>query len=144
MSLSILRSAIVANAFSSDLKVHKSQIFSMITPRGVGKLSTSPKVTIFLPAVLCYFISDQCLKGDRWTTLFLRNLILAMDLQSLRTHKTWKILRGETYASRNLLASTHLLLYRFICNSKRVHLWNKEKWFYFTLKALFVIEIIKF
>ena len=51
VSLSILRSAIVANAFSSDLKTHKSQIFPMIPPRGVAKLSTSPKVTVFPPPV---------------------------------------------------------------------------------------------
>ena len=80
ISLSILRLTIVANVFSSDLETHKSQIFPMIAPRGVAKLSTSPKVTIFLPPVPYYFISDQCLKGDRWTTLFLRNSIVAMDL----------------------------------------------------------------
>ena len=65
LSLSILRSAIVANTFSSNLKTHKSQIFPMIAPRGVVKLSTSPKVTIFPPPVPYYFISDHCLKGDR-------------------------------------------------------------------------------
>ena len=80
VSLSILRSVIVANALFSALKTPKSQIFSMIAPQGVAKLSTSPKVTIFLPLVPYYFISDQCLKGDRWTTLFLRNLTVAMDL----------------------------------------------------------------
>ena len=80
VSLSILRSAIVANAFTSNLKTHKGQIFSMIAPWGVAKLSHSPKVTIFLPPVPYYFISDQRLKGKRWTTLFLRNLILEMDL----------------------------------------------------------------
>ena len=37
----------------------------MIAPRGVAKLSTSPKVTIFPPPLPYYFISDQCLKGDR-------------------------------------------------------------------------------
>ena len=67
----------------------------MIAPRGVAKQSTSPKVTIFPPPLSYNFISDQYLKGDRWTTLFLRNSILAMDLQSLRDHKTWNILRGE-------------------------------------------------
>ena len=113
MSLRTLRSAIVANAFSGNLKTHKSQIFPMISLRGVGKLSISPKVTIFPPPIPYYFISDKCLKGDRWTTLFLRNSIVAIDLQSLRTHKIWNILRGETYVSINLLASTHLLLYRF-------------------------------
>ena len=80
MSLSILRCTIAANAFSSALKTYKSQTFPMIAPRGVAKLSTSPKVTIFPPLVPYYFISDQCLKGDRWTTLFLRNSIVAMDL----------------------------------------------------------------
>ena len=113
VSLSILRSVIVANAFSSNLKTHKSHIFTMIAPWGVAKLSTSPKVTIFPAPVPYYFISDQCLKGDRWTTLFLRNSIVAIDLQSLRTHKIWNILRGETYVSINLLASTHLLLSEF-------------------------------
>ena len=78
--LSILRSDIVANAFSSDLKTHKSQIFPMIAPRWVAKQSISPKTTIFPPPVPYYFISDQCLKGDRWTTLFLRYSIVAMDL----------------------------------------------------------------
>ena len=78
--LSTLRSVIVANAFSSDLKTHKSQIFPMIAPRGVAKLSTSPKVTIFPPPVPYYFISGQCLKGDRWTTLLSRNSIVAIDL----------------------------------------------------------------
>ena len=52
----------------------------MVVPRGVAELSTSPKVTIFPQPVTYYFISDQCLKGDRWTTLFLRNSIVAMDL----------------------------------------------------------------
>ena len=58
-------SEIVANAFSSDLKTHKSQIFPMIAPQGVAKLRTSPEVIIFPPPVPYYFISDQCLKGDR-------------------------------------------------------------------------------
>ena len=80
VSLSILRSVIVANAFSSNLKTHKSQFFPMIAPQGVAKQSTSPKVTIFPLPVPYYFISDQCLKGDRWSTLFLRNSIVAMDL----------------------------------------------------------------
>ena len=78
--LSIIGSAIVANAFSSDLKTHKSQIFPMIAPGGVAKQRTSPKATIFPPPVPDYFISDQCLKGNRWTTLFLRYSIVAMDL----------------------------------------------------------------
>ena len=86
LSLSILRSAIVANVFSSDLKTHKRQIFPMIAPQGVNKLSTSPKVTIFLPPLRYYFISDQCLKGDRWTTLFLRNLIVAMDITGCHSY----------------------------------------------------------
>ena len=51
MSLSILRCAIAANALSSDLKIHKSRTFPMIAPRGVAKISTSPKVTIFPPPV---------------------------------------------------------------------------------------------
>ena len=80
MSLSILRFTIAANAFSSDLNTYKSQSFLMIAPRGVAKLSTSPKVTIFSPSLLYYFISEQWLKGDRWTTLFMRNLIVAMDV----------------------------------------------------------------
>ena len=80
VSLTILRSIIVANAFSSDLETHKSQNFPMVAPRGVAKLSTSPEVTIFPPPVPYSFISDQCLKGDRWTTLFLRKSIVAMDL----------------------------------------------------------------
>ena len=80
VSLSILRSVIVANAFSSNLKTHKSQFFPMIAPQGVAKQSTSPKVTIFPLIVPYYFISDQCLKGDCWSTLFLRNSIVAMDL----------------------------------------------------------------
>ena len=113
MSLSILRCTIAANAFSSALKTYKSQTFPMIAPRGVAKLSTSPKVTIFPPLVPYYFISDQCLKGDRWTTLFSRNSIVAMDLWSLGTRKTSNILRGETYVSIIVLASTHLRLYRF-------------------------------
>ena len=80
VSLSILRTAIVANAFSSDLKTPKSRIFPMIAHQGVAKLSTSPKVTISLPLVPYYFTSDQCLKDDRWTTLVLRNFTVAMDL----------------------------------------------------------------
>ena len=80
VSLSILRSAIVANAFSSALKTHKSKIFPLTAPRGVAKISTSPKVNIFSPPVPYYFISDPSLKGDRWTTLLLRNSIAAMDL----------------------------------------------------------------
>ena len=80
VSLSILRSVIVGNAFSSDLKTHKVNFFSTIAPQGVAKQSTSPKVTIFPLPVPYYFISDQCLKGDRWSTLLLRNSIVAMDL----------------------------------------------------------------
>ena len=49
ISLSILRCKIAANAFSRDLKTYKSQTFLMITPRGIAKLSTSPKVAIFPP-----------------------------------------------------------------------------------------------
>ena len=52
----------------------------MIAPRGVAKISTSTKVTIFPPPVPYYIISDQYLKGDPWTTLFLRKLLAAMDL----------------------------------------------------------------
>ena len=62
VSLSILRSVIVANVFSSNLKTDKSQIFPMIAPQGVAKL-------IFSPPSPYYFISDQCLKGERWTTI---------------------------------------------------------------------------
>ena len=80
VSISTLRSAIVANAFSSNLKTHKSQIFPMASPHGVAKISTSTKVTIFPPPAPYYFISDQYLKGDLWTTLFLRNSIAAMNL----------------------------------------------------------------
>ena len=80
VSLSLLRYAIFANAFSSYLKTHKGQVFHMIAPQGDANLSTSPKVTIFPPPVPYYFISDQCLKGDRSGTLFLRNSIVAMDL----------------------------------------------------------------
>ena len=65
MSLSISRCTIAANAFSSDLKTHKSQTFPMKAPRRVAKLSISPNVTIFPPPVPHYFISDHCLKGDR-------------------------------------------------------------------------------
>ena len=97
VSLSILRGATALNVFFSNLKTHKR----------VAKLSTSPKVTIFPPPVPYYFILDQCLKGDLWTTLISRHSIVAMDFQSLRTHKTWNILRGETYVRINLLASTH-------------------------------------
>ena len=79
ISLNILRSTIVANAFSSDLETHKSQIFPMIAPRGVAKRSTSHKVTICPSPVPYNFSSDQCLKCDRWATLLLRNSIVAMD-----------------------------------------------------------------
>ena len=65
MPLSILTCTIAANAFSSDLKTHKRQTLPMIAPRGVAKLSTLPKVTIFPPPVPYYFITDQCLKSDR-------------------------------------------------------------------------------
>ena len=79
ISLSILRSTTVANAFSSDLETHKSQIFLMIAPWGVTKLSTSPKVTIFGLPVTYNFSSDQCMKCDRWTAFLLRNSIVAMN-----------------------------------------------------------------
>ena len=54
----------------------------MVAPREVAKLSISPEVTVFpVPVPYPYpFISDQCLKGDCWTTLFLRNSIVVMDL----------------------------------------------------------------
>ena len=80
VSLTILRSPIVANAFSSDLETHKSEHFTQVAPRGVAKPTTSPEVTISPPPVPYSFISDQCLKGDRWTTLFLSNSIVAIDL----------------------------------------------------------------
>ena len=51
----------------------------MIAPRVVAKLSTSPKVTIFPLPIPYYFILDQSLKVDRWTPLFLRNSIVAID-----------------------------------------------------------------
>ena len=71
VSLSILRCTISANAFSSNLEAHTTQKFSMIALRGVAKLSTSPKVTIFSSPVPYPFISDQVIgdlsdkKGDR-------------------------------------------------------------------------------
>ena len=68
VSLSILRYTIVANAFFSDLETHKSQIFTMIEPRGVAKLSASPKVTISPPPVPYHFISDQLL--ERWPLIY--------------------------------------------------------------------------
>ena len=52
----------------------------MVAPRGVAKLSTSPEVTRFLLPVPYLLISDQRLKGDGWTTLFLRNSKVAIDL----------------------------------------------------------------
>ena len=58
VSFSMVRLAIVTNAFSRDLKTHKSQFFPMIAPRGIAKLRTSCKVTIFPPPVPHYFISD--------------------------------------------------------------------------------------
>ena len=91
--LTIIRSAIVANAFSRDLETHKSQNFHMVVSRGIVKLSTSPEVTIFTPPVPYSFISDQCLKGDRWTTLFLRNSIVAMICKIFKLTKCelfWK------------------------------------------------------
>ena len=117
VSLIVLSCTIAANAFSSNLETHATPNFPMITPRGVAKLSTSPKVTIFPPPVPYPFILDQCLKGDRWATLFLTNSILVMDLLNLQTHKIWIILRGETYISTNLRPSTRLLLYRFKYNN---------------------------
>ena len=93
------------------IETDKSQNFPMVAFWGVPKLSTSPEVTIFSPLVPYPFISDQCLKDDRWTTLPLRNSIVALDLWNLQTHKIWIILRGENYVSMNLLVSTHLLLY---------------------------------
>ena len=40
VSLSIIRSAMVVNAFSSNLKTQKSQIFPMAASREVAKIST--------------------------------------------------------------------------------------------------------
>ena len=51
MSVTVLRSTIVTNAFSSDLEIHKSQNFDMVASGGVAKLSTSVEVTIFPPSV---------------------------------------------------------------------------------------------
>ena len=101
-----LKKAIATNAFSGNLETHKTHNSPMITPRGVAKLSTSCKMTIFPPPVPYLFISDHCLKRDCWPTLFLRNSIVAMDLQNLQIHKIWIISRGETYVRINLLAST--------------------------------------
>ena len=81
ISLNILRSTILANAFSSNLETHKSQNFPITAPRGVAKLSTSTKVTISPSPVPYHFISDQCLKCDRWSTLlFDRNSIAAIAI----------------------------------------------------------------
>ena len=112
MSFSILRCTIATNAFSSDLKTHKSQTFLMIVPRGIAKLSTSPKVTIFPPPVPYYFISDKRLKGDGWTTLFLRNSMVAMVCKVFEPIKL-EIFWEEAYVSIKFLTKTHLLLYRF-------------------------------
>ena len=101
---------------SSHLKTHESQTSPRAASRRVAKLSTSLKLTIFVPLVPYYFISDQCLKGNCWTALFLRNSIVAIDLWSLSTHKTGNILKGETCVSINFLANTHLNLYRFKYN----------------------------
>ena len=65
MPLTILRSAIVESALSSNLETNKGEHFHMIAHRGVAKLSTSPEMTIFPPPVPFPFTSDQCLKGDR-------------------------------------------------------------------------------
>ena len=116
LSLTALsRSSIVVNAFSIDLEIPKSENFHKVAPRGVAKLSTSPEVTIFPPPVPYPFISDPCLKGERWTTLFLRNSAVAMIYKIFKSIKgerrIHKISRGETYVSINLLASTHLLIY---------------------------------
>ena len=56
VSLSILRSTFVTNAFSSDLKTHKSHIFPMIAPRGVAKNHLQPPKTIFLPQIILKFM----------------------------------------------------------------------------------------
>ena len=72
VSFSILKSAIVANAFPSNLETQKSQNFPMVASRRVAKLSTSPEVTIFSPPVPYSFISVQCLKGDRWTIFHIK------------------------------------------------------------------------
>ena len=37
----------------------------------------------------------------------------------------------------------HYIFASLFCMSKREHFWNKKKSFYFTSKALFVIEIIR-
>ena len=65
VSRSILKFAIVAYGFPSNLTTHKSLIFTIIAPRGVAKLETSPNLTIFPSPVSYYLISDQCLKGNR-------------------------------------------------------------------------------
>ena len=64
VSLIILSCTIATNAFSSNLETHTAQNFPMITPKGVAKLTASPKVIIFPPPVPYTFILDQCLKGD--------------------------------------------------------------------------------
>ena len=46
VSLTNLKSAIVANAFSSDLETHKSQNFHMVAPRGVAKHFTSFQISV--------------------------------------------------------------------------------------------------
>ena len=115
VSQAISRSTIVGNAFSSHLETHKSQSVPMVAPWEIAKLSASLEATIFPPPVPYPFISYQCLKYDRWTTLLLRNSIVAMDFQNLQTQKIWIVLRGETYLSLNLLTSTYLLLYRCKC-----------------------------
>ena len=115
VSQAISRSTIVGNAFSSHVETHKSQNVPMVAPWEIAKLSASLEATIFPPPVPYPFISDQCLKYDRWTTLLLRNSIVAMDFQNLQTQKIWIVLRGETYLSLNLLASTYLLLNRCKC-----------------------------
>ena len=58
VSFTILKSTIVANAFSSDLETNKSQNLHIVAHRGVAKLTTLPKVAIFPSPVPYSFISD--------------------------------------------------------------------------------------
>ena len=43
-----------------------------------------------------------------------------------------------------LKGCVHYIFASLFCKSKTEHLWNKEKYFLFSSKALFVLEIIKF
>ena len=60
------------------------------------------------------------------------------------THEMTYVHNTKIISKEHLKSCVHYTFTSLFCISKREHLWNKENNFFFTSKAPFVLEIIKF